>query len=364
MSHPVPKDVLADERTPFIRNAWYVACFSEDIPPGRPFGRKLLGENLAFYRKLDGTVVAMQDRCPHRSFPLSASRVDGDEIVCGYHGIRYDSEGHCKLVPTQTSAPRALQVPTFKVTETAPVVWIWMGDPIVAERTPLPPVPWMLDGSGWATSRSYLQVQASYVFLHENLLDLSHLSYLHANTFGTSDYAKAPFETELRSETITVRRTVQPTRLPPMYANPLKMQGVAAARIVTSTYWTPGLSVSAVVLRNLEEPQDRRIDHHIRTAQLVTPCDHTSVHYHFIVARDFAVEDKEASAFILKGIQAAFAEDVFALESIARVRREDPNQDFMERSIASDKAGVMLRRRLSTLADQETREVAGPSIPK
>lgn len=363
MSHPVPKDALADERTPFIRNAWYVACFSEDVPLGRPFGRKLLGENVAFYRKLDGTVVAMQDRCPHRSFPLSASRVDGDEIVCGYHGIRYDSEGHCKLVPTQTSAPRALQVPTFKVTETAPVVWIWMGDPIVAERTPLPPAPWMLDGSGWAASRSYLKVQASYVFLHENLLDLSHLSYLHANTFGTPDYAKAPFETELGSETITVRRTVQPTRLPPVYANPLKMQGAAAARIVTSTYWTPGLSVSAVVLRNLEEPEDR-IDHHIRTAQLVTPCDHTSVHYHFIVARDFAVEDKEAGAFILKGIQAAFAEDVFALESIARVRREDPNQDFMERSIASDKAGVMLRRRLSTLAEQESREVAGPSVPQ
>jgi vanillate O-demethylase monooxygenase subunit len=91
---------------------------------------------------------------------------------------------------------------------------------------------------------------------------------------------------------------------------------------------------------------------------LVTPRDHTSVHYHFIVARDFAVEDKEASAFILKGIQAAFAEDVFALENIARVRREDPDQDFVERSIASDKAGVTLRRRLYVLAEQET---AGPA---
>jgi vanillate O-demethylase monooxygenase subunit len=353
MSQPVPKDALADEHTPFIRNAWYIACFSEDVPPDRPFGRKLLGENVAFYRKSDGTVVAMKDRCPHRSFPLSASRVDGDEIVCGYHGIRYDSEGRCKLVPTQAAAPRALQVATFKVIETAPVVWIWMGDPTIAERTPLPPAPWMLDGSGWATSRSYLNVRASYVFLHENLLDLSHLTFLHAATFGTPDYAKAPYETELGSETIVVRRTVQPTRLPPIYANPLNMQGVDAARIVTSTYWTPGLSVSAVVLRNLEEPEDRRVDHHIRTAQLVTPCDHMSVHYHFIVARDFAVEDKEASEFILKGIQAAFAEDVFALEHIARIRREDPDQEFVEKSISSDKAGVTLRRRLYTLAEQE-----------
>lgn len=347
-------DALADEDTPFIRNAWYVACFSKDIIPGMPFARRILGENVVFYRRTNGTVVAMKDRCPHRSFPLSASRIDGDDIVCGYHGIRFGFDGACKLVPTQAAVPRALSVPIFTVAETAPVVWIWMGDADTAQQTPLPQAPWMLDGSGWATSHDYLKVDASYVFLHENLVDLSHLTFLHANTFGTPDYAAAPFETEVTDEAIIVRRTVQPTRLPPIYADPLKMQDVSAARIVTSTYLSPGLSISAVVLRNLEQPEESRVDHHIRTAQLVTPCDRRTVHYHFVVARDFVTEDKSVSEFILDSVKAAFAEDVFALESIARIRREDPDVHFGEKSVASDRAGVMLRRRLRTLASKES----------
>jgi vanillate O-demethylase monooxygenase subunit len=353
MTTPPASDGLADEGTPFIRNAWYVACFSRDIVAGKPFARRILGENVVLYRKMDGMIVAMKDRCPHRSFPLSLGRVDGDDIVCGYHGIRFGFDGACKLVPTQPSAPRALSVATYVVTETAPAVWIWMGDIDVARQTPLPSAPWMLDGSGWASSYDYLKVNASYVFLHENLVDLSHLTFLHANTFGTPDYATAPFETEVTDEAIIVRRTVQPTRLPPIYANPLGMQGVAAARIVTSTFLSPGLSISAVVLRNLEQP-DERIDHHIRTAQLVTPCDRSTVHYHFVVARDFVTGDADVSEFILQSVKAAFAEDVFALENITRVRSEDSEAHFAEKSIASDRAGVMLRRRLRMLAENES----------
>ena len=350
--HPTRDDGLADEDTPFIRNAWYVACYSDDVLPGKPFGRKLLGEGVVLYRTTNGAVTAMKDRCPHRSFPLSASSIDGDDIVCGYHGIRFGADGACKHVPTQDHAPGAMRVTTFVVRETAPVVWIWMGDPARAERTPLPDCGWMLDGSGWATSRGFLQLAASYVLLHENLLDLSHLSFLHARTFGTPDYARAPFETEIGEERIIVRRMVAPTRLPPLYSGPLGIHG-DAARIVTSTYMSPGLSISAVVLRNLELPEEARTDHHIQTAQLVTPCDRDLVHYHFVIARDFVTGDKQVSAFIQTSIEAAFAEDAFALESLARIRREDPDRDFMERSIGSDKAGVMLRRRLRKLAEAE-----------
>ncbi len=352
---PVTHDGLADENTPFIRNAWYVACYSRDILPGKIFSRRILGENVVFYRKTDGTVVAMKDRCPHRSFPLSSSSLDGDDIVCGYHGIRFGADGMCKHVPTQSSTPRALRVPSFVAVETAPVVWIWMGDEQLARQTALPDAAWMLDSYGWGTSYDYLKVDSSYVFLHENLVDLSHLTFLHANTFGTPDYASAPFETEITDDAIIVRRTVQPTRLPPVYANPLGMQGVAAARIVTSTYLSPGLSISAVVLRNLEQPEHERIDHHIRTAQLLTPCDYRTVHYHFVVGRDFVKEDTSVSDFILQGVKAAFIEDVFALESITRVRREDTDIHFAEKSVSSDRAGVMLRRRLQSLAEKETR---------
>jgi phenylpropionate dioxygenase-like ring-hydroxylating dioxygenase large terminal subunit len=359
-----PQEDMADEDTPFIRNCWYVACFSSDLEEGKLFSRVLLGEPVVLYRLRDRTVVAMKDRCPHRSFPLSAGRLADDEIVCGYHGMRYRSDGRCTLVPTQHRAPSAITIQTHMVVEQAPLVWIWMGDPARAAGSAPPGEHWMRADSAWASSRSYLKVASSYVFLHENLLDLSHLTFLHADTFGTPDYALAPYETHIGGDVIEVKRSVQPTRLPPIYAEPLGLTGVDAARIVTSTYKTPGLSISAVVLRDLTKPEATREDHHIRTAQLVTPCDRGHVHYHFVVARDFATGSEDVTGFIHQSIVAAFAEDVFALESIAKTRQLDPDPHFREFSVASDRAGVTLRRWLlkRALADREpsAREPAQP----
>ncbi|MBA2933971.1 aromatic ring-hydroxylating dioxygenase subunit alpha [Sphingomonas sp. CGMCC 1.13654] len=345
---PHHEDGLADEDTPFIFDAWYVVCLSDEIEAGKPVARRLLGINVVLYRTASGAVVAMRDRCPHRSFPLSASAIEGDDIVCGYHGIRYGPDGACKAVPTQKHAPKVMRVQTYAVRETAPMVWIWLGDPGRAATTALPPCEWATRAHGWALSAGSMTLHSNYVFLHENLLDLSHLSFLHKKTFGTPDYAAAPFSTDIGEDRIVVRRTVAPTRLPPLYADPLDIHG-DAARIVTSTYHSPGLSVSAVVLQNLELPEGERTDHHIRTAQLLTPIDRDHVLYHFVIARDFVKDDAQTSETIHAGIKAAFVEDCFALENIARNRRED-EAPFVERSITSDKAGVMLRRRLRSEA--------------
>ena len=341
---------LADEDTPFITNAWYVAGLSADFGTERPLGRKILGERLAFYRKRDGQPVALRDRCPHRAYPLSQSTLQDDEIVCGYHGLHYDASGRCTRIPSQASVPKGLAVRAFPLVERAPLVWIWMGDPARAAQTPLPSQPWMEDKAGWTHATGYLTMRCSYVHLHDNLLDLTHLSFLHAKTFGTPDYAAAPADTEFNGEEIVVRRTIQPTLLPPVYARPLKMEGVKAARIVTSTYVSPALSVSAVGLRNLEAPGP---DHHARTAHLITPETSRSLHYHFLIGRDFALDDGETTAFLRKGLAAAFQEDVAALESIQAIRDEEPDPHCRDRSIASDRAGVAMRRQLRRLAEAE-----------
>ena len=344
---------LADENTPFIRDAWYVAATSEEVAPGSMLARKLLGERVMLYRRADGGVAALRDQCPHRAFPLSRSALDGDDVVCGYHGFRYGPDGRCKAVPSQATVPASLAVRAFPIIEQAPLIWIWMGDPAQADPASLPAQDWMRPEAGWARSNGYLHVRASYVHLHENLLDLSHLTFLHAKTFGTPDYALAPFETETEGGHIVVRRIVQPTRLPPVYARPLDMEGKDAARIVTSTFVSPAMSISAVVLRNLELPQAERTDHHIRTAQLLTPEDANAVHYHFLIARDFVPGDEEITAFIHRSIRAAFDEDVFALEELTRVRLDSPEQPVREMSVASDRAGVALRRQLRRLAERE-----------
>jgi len=344
---------IADEMTPIVRNAWYVACFSGELATGALFARKIAGLRVVLFRDSQNRPVALLDQCPHRSYPLSKSKLDGDDIICGYHGLRFGKDGRCLDVPMQDRVPRSLCVRRFATVEESPLIWIWTGDPALAETTPTPGRDWFLDRGGWAKAEAYLHVRASYVHLHENLLDLSHLTFLHSRTFGTPDYARAPTETEVTDDSIIVRRAVLPTRLPPIYAVPLNMEGKDAARIVTSSYVAPGLSISAVVLQDLTLPPNERQDHHIRTAQLLTPEDQTSLHYHYIVARDFAMERTEMDGFILNNITAAFHEDVDALEAITQGRLDSDRSFLVEHSVRTDQAGVAVKRLLKRLALRE-----------
>jgi phenylpropionate dioxygenase-like ring-hydroxylating dioxygenase large terminal subunit len=91
--NPTPR--LADHLTPFIRNEWYVAAESAEVGR-RPMDRTLLGHGVLLYRKLDGSPVALRNRCPHRSFPLSKGTLKGDDVVCGYHGLQFGSNGRCE----------------------------------------------------------------------------------------------------------------------------------------------------------------------------------------------------------------------------------------------------------------------------
>ncbi|PVY62550.1 vanillate O-demethylase monooxygenase subunit [Pusillimonas noertemannii] len=352
---PVPSranaNSMADETTPLIRNCWYVAALSADLAPGKLFARRLLDVNVVLYRTENG-IAALHDRCAHRSMPLSDGYIQDDKVVCGYHGFRYGTEGICDHVPSQPErCPGGISVRSFPVVEHSPHVWIWMGDPGLADPAQIPGAAWMRDSDEWTGSHGYMHVKSNYVFLHENLLDLSHLSYLHAKTFGTPDYASAPFDIQTGDGEFIVQRTVAPTRLPPVYAEPTGMTGVDAARIVTSTYVSPALSYTELLLRNLELPQEQRRDFHLKTAQIITPESDGTLHYHFTVVRDFALHDQAMSEFILKSIKAAFHEDVYALERITQVRLGEPV--FHERSVAADRAGVAMRKHLKKLADHE-----------
>lgn len=344
-------NAMADETTALIRNCWYVAAFSDDVKPGEMLARRLLDINIVLYRTVDG-IAALRDRCAHRSLPLSDGFLEDDKVVCGYHGFRYDASGTCVHVPTQGDrCPGGISVRSFPVVEHSPHIWIWMGEPSLADTALIPEAPWLRDSADWTAGHGYMHVKANYVHLHENLLDLSHLSYLHANTFGTPDYASAPFDIQVGDASFVVRRTVSPTRLPPVYAEPTGMTGVDAARIVTSTFVSPALSYTELLLRNLEVSQEQRRDYHLKTAQIVTPESGDTLHYHFTVVRDFALDDEAMTGFILDAIKSAFVEDVYALERIAQVRRDEPQ--FHERSVAADRAGVAMRKHMKTLADRE-----------
>lgn len=342
---------MAGAETRFIHNAWYVIAESSTV--GRkPLARTVLGHSIVLYRTESGTAVALKNRCCHRSFPLSHGRLEGDTLVCGYHGLRYDHTGRCIEIPMQKSVPSSVRVKAYRTAERGPFVWIWMGEASCADLEALPHQEWM-DHPDWDARWGYLHVNGSYVHLHENLLDLSHLSFLHANTFGTPEYARAPVESRIDGADIQVWRHVE-CHLPPIYAQPLGWSGVKTLRSSGSQFVAPGLHVNTGIFRNLEQPQNSEATlPTVKVAQLITPETAHSTHYWTLQARNFARGDAEISEFMISQQMAAFREDVFAIESITALEALEAGQPFPEISLRSDKAGVLMRRRLRQLADLE-----------
>jgi phenylpropionate dioxygenase-like ring-hydroxylating dioxygenase large terminal subunit len=175
------------------RDGWYVAAFAREI--GRHLtARTLLNQPMVLYRKADGEAVAVGGHCPHRHFPLGAGRLEADEIVCGYHGITFGPDGRCTRIPAQAQVPSVYGIPTYPLVEHGMWLFVWPGDPARAERALLPP----LDDIGFTnptlTSRAmfFHEVKCRYQLLNDNLLDLSHLGFLHKTSIGTEDDARTP----------------------------------------------------------------------------------------------------------------------------------------------------------------------------
>lgn len=172
------------------RNRWYVAARSAEV--GRtPLERFILDEPVVFYRTEAGQAVALAGRCPHRGYPLGKGRVDGDAVICGYHGLRFEADGHCSHIPSQATIPPRCQVKAYAVSEQWDWLWIWPGDPECADPALIPDHRALgLTDPHWIKRPPlYWHVEGRYQLLNDNLLDLTHLTVLHADTIGGGDVA-------------------------------------------------------------------------------------------------------------------------------------------------------------------------------
>ena len=169
----------------WLKNCWYVIAWDHEIPAEGFLARTVIGEPLLVYRTSGGEYVVLEDRCCHRHAPLSLGRREGDCIRCGYHGLRFDAQGACVEVPGLDRAPANLKVRTYPVVEHHRWVFVWMGDPARADRALLPDN-FSNDHPEWHTRPGYLHYETPWLLICDNLLDFSHLSYVHEKTLGGS----------------------------------------------------------------------------------------------------------------------------------------------------------------------------------
>ena len=344
---------MANRNTPFVYNEWYVAAFGSEVTR-ELLPRTLLDKRVVLFRTEGGEPVALSDRCAHRAYPLSLGALEGDTLVCGYHGFRFNTEGDCIEVPSAAKCPKGIGVARYAVLERGPLVWIWMGDPDQADESRLPEQEW-LSAPDWEKSSGYFDLQSNYVSMHENLLDLTHLSYLHANTFGTPDYARAAFKSEVGDGHFVLYRDVVPTTLPPLWAKPTGLEGcTTAARIVKSEFKSPAFHQVSVRFYDNALPEEQRTVSQIRTAHILTPQTHSTCHYFIVHGRDFGQDDDSITQFMHENLFEAFNEDVDGMAALEQVWQTTDPDEMYEFSVGADGPSVAMRRYLKQRADDES----------
>lgn len=168
----------------FLRNSWYCAGWSSALTD-KPIGVKILNEDIVLFRTSDGTVAALSGRCPHRFAPLSIGSVKGDVIECGYHGLQFDRAGICTLNPHgQGKIPSRANTRAYQVTERDGALWVWMGEYGAGNPANIIDLYFTGREPGWEGTTGHLRIKADYRLVIDNVLDLTHATYLHPDTVG------------------------------------------------------------------------------------------------------------------------------------------------------------------------------------
>ena len=332
------------------RNGWYVAAFCNEIGDAL-LSRWILNQPLVLYRKTDGTAVAVQGRCPHRHFPLGASKRVGDAIQCGYHGMTFGADGKCIHIPSQTKVPGVYSIQTYPLVERGLWAWIWPGDPQLADESLLP----TLDEIGLDTSPDFyarpfysLSVRGRYQLLNDNLLDLSHLGYLHGSTIGTQDDAATPEVRDQSARRLRSRRHMINTQITPSVRERTGFDG-PVDRLSGMDFWFPGFH-AGIAETSIAQGQPRAGEMLVagRVWHAVTPATRTTTNYFFASGSN----DRNGVDSMVEYLRPVVDEDVFATEEIEKIITtvDDLPQELL---LKSDTTAAMGRKIMATLMAAE-----------
>jgi phenylpropionate dioxygenase-like ring-hydroxylating dioxygenase large terminal subunit len=336
----------------FLRNYWYVAALDSEITD-KPLGRTLLGEPVVLFRTPDGKLGALEDRCAHRRLPLSMGKMVGDALQCHYHGLRFDRTGKCVRVPGQELIPQSARVRTYPVVERYHWVWIWMGDPALADPAKITDFHW-LDDPNWGAKPSYLHVQANWQLVVDNLLDLTHLAFVHETTIGNMALVEhAAVKVQRKQDNVLVTRWIIDQPAPPTFVKVGKFTGnVDRWQIID--YTPPAflrLDVGATPT-GTGAPEGSRVNGiSMRNLNAITPETETTSHYFWAQAHDFDVKNPETTERVFQQIQTAFLEDVAVFTAQQRSITQRP--DAPQVDINADAGGMQARRIVDRLYQDE-----------
>lgn len=332
----------------FVRNIWYVAGHAEEAGE-TPFSRIYLNEPVVIYRT-DGGLVAMDDRCPHRLAPLHKGKVIDGAIQCPYHGLRFDGTGTCVHMPLGGEAPPRAKLKTYPIVERYSLLWIWMGDPALADPATIPDYSDREDpDTAWFTG--VLHCNANYQLLVDNLLDLSHSEFLHPFLSSEGWAGRNRQTVTQEGNRITIVNTAEEDNILPVMQQFRPDMGKIGTTIQTEYWDAPSLIRLSVDYYSGDESII------IPSAHILTPETEKSTHYFVRGGQREAVDNPEVTAAMRAGVLAVFEhQDIPIIEAQQRYIGDGELMEHEPAVLRSDRAAVLARRHISKLIRQEVEQ--------
>ena len=339
----------------FPKNAWYVACTPDEIDE-KPLGRMICGEKIVFYRGDDGQAAALEDFCPHRGAALSLGYVSEGRLTCGYHGLVMGCNGKTHSMPGQRVGGFPA-IKAYPLIERYGFVWVWPGDAALAHPSKLPHLHWA-ESPDWAYGGGLYHIQCEYRLMIDNLMDLTHETYVHTTSIGQKEIDETPVSTKTVGDEVITSRFMNGVLAPPFWRANMHSNNLPTDQLVDRwqiCHFTPPshvlieVGVALAGHGGYEAPADKKVSAIV--VDFITPETETSMWYFWGMARNFNVKDKSLTAQIKEGQGKVFAEDTAVLEAQQRNLTLYKNRKLLKLNI--DAGGVQARRIIDRLIAEE-----------
>lgn len=332
----------------FPLNAWYAVAWDVELK-NELLARVVCNKPLVLYRKKDGTPVALEDACWHRLLPLSKGVLRGDTVVCGYHGLEYTSDGRCSHMPSQETINPSACVRSYPVAQKYRFIWVWMGNPALADEDLIPDMHWN-DDPDWACDGQMIKVNCNYRLVVDNLMDLTHETFVHSGSIGDRNVAEAPFDVHYDDKTATVTRWMKGIKPPPFWKGQLNKVfnhngEVDRWQIIKfEAPCTINIDVG-VAIANTGAPEGNRtqgVNGYVLNT--ITPSTNQTCLYFWAFSRNYNLKDQSNTTELKNGVARIFAQDEEILEAQQKAINANPNREFYNLNID---AGAMWARRIT-----------------
>jgi len=329
-----------------IQNAWYVAAMSSEVAE-KPLGRTICNHNLVMYRGKGDAIACIEDFCPHRGAAMSLGFVEEGELVCGYHGLRMGPDGQTISMPKQRT-DRFPCTRSFPVMEKYGFIWVWPGDKAQADESKLPKFHWA-ENEGWAYGGGLYHIKCDYRLMIDNLMDLTHETYVHSTSIGQKEIDEAPVKTRMEGDQVITERFMPEVKAPPFWQMAMAFQGLdpnatvdrwQICRFNAPSHIMIDVGVALAGNGGIDAPIEKRASSVV--VDFITPETDSTMHYFWGMARNFQPEDAQLTDKIREGQGGIFTEDLEVLEAQQRNLDRYPDRDLLKLDI--DAGGVQARR--------------------